>query len=83
MIADFYYYHFVALGLVVSYEDWSQRRVRNRWIVLGMLTGAAGLAYLFWNSVLGHQGVRREQRALGLGALAHGAELPEGEALAQ
>ena len=37
MIADFYYYLFVALGLVVSYEDWSQRRVRNRWIVLGLL----------------------------------------------
>lgn len=58
MIADFYYYLFVALGLVVSYEDWSQRRVRNRWIVLGLLAGAAGLGYLFWNSVLGHQGVR-------------------------
>jgi hypothetical protein len=58
VIADFYYYLFVALGLVVSYEDWSQRRVRNRWIVLGLLAGAAGLGYLFWNSVLGHQGVR-------------------------
>ncbi|MBI5238880.1 MAG: hypothetical protein HY926_00265 [Elusimicrobia bacterium] len=58
MIADFYYYLFVGLGLVVSYEDWSQRRVRNRWIVLGMLTGAAGLTYLLWNSVLGHQGAR-------------------------
>ena len=55
MIADFYYYLFVALGLVVSYEDWSQRRVSNRWIVLGMLAGAAGLCYLLWNSTLGYQ----------------------------
>jgi hypothetical protein len=46
MIADFYRTLFVALGVVVSYEDWSQRRVRNRWIVLGMLAGTAGLAYL-------------------------------------
>jgi hypothetical protein len=58
VIADFYYYLFVALGLVVSYEDWSQRRVRNRWIVLGLLAGAAGLAYLLWNSILGHQHIR-------------------------
>ena len=58
MIADFFYCLFVALGLVVSYEDWSQRRVRNRWIVLGMVAGAAGLAFFFWNSILGHQGVR-------------------------
>ncbi|OGS41886.1 MAG: hypothetical protein A3J82_05980 [Elusimicrobia bacterium RIFOXYA2_FULL_69_6] len=58
MIADFYYYLFVGLGLVTSYEDWAQRRVRNRWIALGLLAGAAGLTYLLWNSVLGHQGVR-------------------------
>jgi hypothetical protein len=58
VIADFFYCLFVALGLVVSYEDWSQRRVRNRWIVLGMVAGAAGLAFFFWNSILGHQGVR-------------------------
>ena len=58
MIADFYYYLFLALGLVVSYEDWSQRRVRNSWIVLGLTAGAAGLAFLLWNSILGHQGVR-------------------------
>ncbi|MCX5797310.1 MAG: hypothetical protein NTY77_17600 [Elusimicrobia bacterium] len=58
MIAEFYYYLFLALGLVVSYEDWSQRRVRNSWIVLGLLAGAAGLAFLLWNSILGHQGVR-------------------------
>jgi hypothetical protein len=58
VIADFYYYLFVAMGLVVSYEDWSQHRVRNRWIVLGMIAGAAGLAYLLWNSILGYQGVR-------------------------
>jgi hypothetical protein len=32
--------------------------VRNRWIVLGMLAGTAGLAYLLWNSILGHQHVR-------------------------
>ncbi len=58
MIADFYYYLLVGLGLVVSYEDWSQRRVRNRWILLGLSAGAAGVAFLLWNSVLGHQGVR-------------------------
>jgi hypothetical protein len=58
VIADFYYTLFVGLGVVVSYEDWSQRRVRNRWIVLGLLAGAAGVAYLLWNSALGHQGVR-------------------------
>ena len=58
MIADFFYTLFVGLGLVTSYEDWAQRRVRNRWIVMGLLLGAAGVAYLLWNSVLGHQGVR-------------------------
>ncbi|MDD5628719.1 MAG: hypothetical protein PHU21_06620, partial [Elusimicrobia bacterium] len=58
MIAEFYYTLFLALGLVVSYEDWTQRRVRNSWIALGLAAGAAGLAYLLWNSILGYQGVR-------------------------
>jgi|GEM_PF-2508233 len=55
MIASFTYYLFLALGLVVSYEDWSQRRVRNRWIILGLSAGAAGLLILLWNSTLGYQ----------------------------
>lgn len=49
------YYLFLGLGAVVSYEDWTHRRIRNHWIGLGLLACAAGLCYLLWNSLLGYQ----------------------------
>lgn len=58
MIAGLYYPIFLALGLVVSLEDWRQRRIRNLWIGAGLLVCAGGLLYLFMNSALGHHRIR-------------------------
>ena len=57
-MGQLYYGLFLVLGVVVSLEDWSQKRISNRWILLGMLAGAAGCSYLLWNSILGHQHLR-------------------------
>ncbi len=58
MMARLYYGLFLVLGVVVSFEDWSHKRISNRWILFGMLAGAAGCSYLLWNSILGHQHMR-------------------------
>jgi len=55
MIARLCLFLFLGLGLVVSFEDWSHRRIRNRWIGLGMIVGAACFCFLLWNSLLGHE----------------------------
>ncbi len=58
MISGLYYPLFLALGLVISIEDWRQRRIRNLWIGAGLLLCAAGLGYLLVNSALGHRQMR-------------------------
>ncbi|MBI4678959.1 MAG: hypothetical protein HY748_15375 [Elusimicrobia bacterium] len=55
MIASLYYKIFLVLGLVVSFEDWTEKRIRNHWIGLGLVACAAGLAYLLWNSFTGYR----------------------------
>ncbi len=49
---------FVLLGLVVSYEDWKERKIRNRWILAGLGLCAAFLTFFLVNSALGYGGVR-------------------------
>lgn len=58
-----YYGLFLILGAVVSYEDWREKKIRNRWIVLGTIACAAGFAWFMGNSVLG----QRHQHLFGLG----------------
>ncbi|MBI5210515.1 MAG: hypothetical protein HY927_11145 [Elusimicrobia bacterium] len=48
----------VALGLTVSYEDWRERKIRNRWLLLGMGAGLAGYGYLLLNTVMGTLGLK-------------------------
>lgn len=54
---------FLGLGTVVSFEDWSRRKIRNRLILLGLLACVGALGWLLANSALGH----RDLRVLGLG----------------
>jgi len=63
MTAIVFYSLFLFLGAVVSYEDWREKKIRNRWIVLGALACGAGLAWFLGNSVLG----ARHRTLLGLG----------------
>lgn len=53
MTSVLYYGLFVSLASVISYEDWRERKIRNRLIVLGLLACGAGFALLLANSVLG------------------------------
>lgn len=64
MTAIVFYGLFLLLGAVVSYEDWREKKIRNRWIVLGTIACAAGFSWFMGNSALGHQHVH----LLGLGA---------------
>ncbi|MBI5622576.1 MAG: hypothetical protein HY924_02225 [Elusimicrobia bacterium] len=57
MIASLYYKIFLVLGAIVSFEDWTEKRIRNHWILLGLALCGAGMIYLMWNSFLGHQHV--------------------------
>lgn len=52
------YGFFLALGVVVSFEDWTQRKIRNHRIMAGLLACAAVLCWLLGNSLLGHQHLR-------------------------
>lgn len=58
MISSLYYQIFLLLGLVVSFEDWRDKRIKNHWIVWGMLACGLGFGYLLLNSVLGYRHVR-------------------------
>ncbi len=57
-VSLFYFQLFLVLGLVASLEDWRERRIRNLWILLGMLACLLGLAALLINTLLGERGVR-------------------------
>ena len=50
-----YYALFLALGLAVSFEDWTRKKIRNRLIAAGLLACAAGLCWFLANSVLGYR----------------------------
>ncbi|MFH2204046.1 MAG: hypothetical protein ABIJ96_13080 [Elusimicrobiota bacterium] len=54
----FFYDALLLMGLVISYEDWRERKIRNRWIVAGLLLCAGGYLYLLANSVLGYSKLR-------------------------
>ncbi len=59
-----YYAFFLLLGMIVSFEDWKEKKIRNRWIFIGMIACAAGLSWFMGNSLLGY----RHLHFLGLGA---------------
>lgn len=54
----FYYDLLLLFGAVVAYEDWKNRKIRNRWILVGLGLCAIGYLYLFTNSVLGYWDMR-------------------------
>ena len=58
-----YYGVFLILGAVVSFEDWKEKKIRNRWIFLGTIVCASGLSWFLGNSLLGY----RHLHFLGLG----------------
>lgn len=58
MISTLYFRIFLLLGIAVSYEDWREKRIRNRWIACGIAACALGLGYLMLNSILGYQRMR-------------------------
>ena len=58
-----YYGFFLILGGIVSFEDWKEKKIRNRWIFVGTLVCAAGLSWFMGNSLLGY----RHLHILGLG----------------
>jgi hypothetical protein len=64
MTAIVYFALFLLLGAVVSLEDWREKKIRNRWIVLGAAACAAGMSWFLGNSVLG----LRHLRFFGMGA---------------
>ena len=47
----FYYDLLLLFGAVVAYEDWKDRKIRNRWILVGLGCCAMGYLYLFVNSL--------------------------------
>lgn len=49
---------FMALGTTASYQDWREKKIRNRLILRGLCACAAVLAYLLLNSLLGRQRLR-------------------------
>lgn len=53
----------LALGALISYEDWRTRKIRNLWIAAGLAGAAAGYGWLLANSLLGAW----KARWLGLG----------------
>lgn len=53
-----YFILFIVMGLLVSYEDWKSRKIRNRLILIGLGICGAGYLYLFVNSVMGHWKLR-------------------------
>lgn len=58
MIQGWVFLGFLALGSVTAYEDWRERKIRNRWISAGLGFCLAVFVYYGFNSVLGFWGVR-------------------------
>jgi len=49
---------FLLLGSAASYQDWREKKIRNRLIVSGLAACAAVLGFFFLNSLLGHRHLR-------------------------
>jgi hypothetical protein len=57
MIKEIVYPLFLLLGVVVSFEDWRDRKIRNHWIMAGLGLCLLTLGYLLINSVLASAGL--------------------------
>ena len=53
-LSVFYYDILLLMGLVVSFEDWREKKIRNKWIFSGLALVLGGYGYLFINSMLGY-----------------------------